>query len=277
MTPPNSEPDQTALQTIAPARLKAGAVRWEVRSPAAAQVIGELLRNPERFTAQRENVIHQSWLVTMVRVSLPTRLDGVWLLRRSNYAKRSAQRRDFFRIAASVRAFRNALALEAAGMPTPRPLAAGVEREFGVPQTGYLLTEEVPGALTLASLAQSEAGAPRTVLHAVAEAIARLHERGFIHGDLTINNILLDATGRPWFVDLERTRRVRGPVNWRQAVEDFHRLARHFSQFSPAGRSGALRLVVLYCAARGWAGRELEFAKAIYERVRHKVAADEQA
>jgi serine/threonine-protein kinase RIO1 len=277
MTPLNTDTDEVALRRVAPVRFRAGFARWEVRSAAAAQAIGELLREPERFTARPDSVIHQTWLVTVTRACLPALGNGSWLLRRSNYAKASARKRDFFRTAAPIRAFRNALALEAAGIPTPCALAAGVRRVLRVPRAGYLLTEEVSDAVAVARLMQSEAGASRAAVSAVAEAIAQLHERGFIHGDLTINNILLDGVARPWFIDLERTRRVRGPVNWGQAVEDFHRLARHFSQFSPAGRSGALRVVVLYCAARGWAGREMEFAQAIYRRVKTKIAQDEQA
>lgn len=252
----------------APVTAKLGGIRWEVRSAALREMIGDLLAQPE--VTSTSDVVHQSWLVTLTRVVAG---EGVksWLMRRSNYAKTVARQRDLFRAAASVRAFRNALALEAAGIPTPRVLAAGVRRELLVPQAGYLLAEEIPAAVSLAQLTTQSAPIDRGVVKAVAAAIANLHQRGFIHGDLTINNVLLDGAAKPWFIDLERMRKVRGEVSWAQAVEDFHRFARHFGKFSPAGKRGALRLLQSYCRARGWAGREREFAEALGKRLKHKI------
>jgi hypothetical protein len=66
-------------------------------------------------------------------------------------------------------------------------------------------------------------------------------------------------------------------VGWRQAVEDFHRFARHFGKFSPAGKRGALRLLKQYCFARGWAQREREFIQLLEKRLKHKIAEDLKA
>jgi tRNA A-37 threonylcarbamoyl transferase component Bud32 len=98
-----------------------------------------------------------------------------------------------------------------------------------------------------------------------------LHGKGFIHGDLTIGNVLLDARLGPWLVDLDRGRTTAGPVAWRGAVEDFFRFARHVPTLGPGARFGALRLLKAYCRERGWLGRERDFAADILKRLKQKV------
>lgn len=270
MIQPARQPDSDLISPIRPLKEKIGAVRWEIRSPAVLALCESFLREPAQLLKDKNRVVHETWSVTVVRVSPSTKSDA-WLLRFSPYAKPNARRRDFFRTAASVRAFRNALALELAGLPTPRALAGGVLRKLRMPRAGYLLTEEVPNAIPLARLvSQPEPIAPR-IIQTVALAIAGLHQTGFVHGDLTINNVLLDGGGKPWFIDLERMRKLRGPVGWRQVIEDFHRFARHFDKFSPAGQRAALRLLQHYCRARGWLRREREFIRALEKRMRHKL------
>jgi tRNA A-37 threonylcarbamoyl transferase component Bud32 len=270
MIQPAAHPDSDPISPILPIKEKIGAVRWEVRSPAVLALCETFLREPAQLARDKSRVVHETWAVTVVRVS-PATHTGAWLLRCSPYAKPKARRRDFFRTAASVRAFRNALALEQAGIPTPRALAGGVMRKLRVPRAGYLLTEEVPNAISLARLASQAEPVPPRIIQTVALAIARLHQNGFVHGDLTINNVLLDGAGKPWFIDLERMRQLRGAVGWRRAVEDFHRFARHFGKFSPAGQRAALRLLQHYCRARGWLRREREFIRALEMRMRHKL------
>lgn len=268
--------DPSILGEVATVRVRAGAVHWEVRSAEVEKAIAGMLIDPEQAVRDKQSVIHESWLVTVARTTLPT-LDGSWLLRRSNYAKPSARRRDFFRPASAVRAFRNGLILEQLGVRTPRVLAGGVLREWRVPKVGYLLTQEVPNAVSLAQLAQRPEGASVSAVKAAAKAIARLHQLGFVHGDLTINNVLLDGSGRAWFIDLERMRRVRGELNWNQVTEDFHRFARHYGKFTRAGKLGALRLLRIYCRERGWVGQEREFIAVLGKRLKKKIEADQAA
>jgi hypothetical protein len=264
------------MSPVQPLRKTIGAVRWEIRSAAMLERCEPLLRSADQLIKDKHNVIHESWAVTVVRVT-PAFGAGPWLMRHNPYAKPKARQRDLFRTASPLRAFRNALALEQAGLSTPRALAGGVLRVLRVPRAGYLLTEEVPNAVSLARLAnQPDPVSPR-IIKSVAAAIASLHQAGFVHGDLTINNVLLDGAGKPWFIDLERLRKLRGPVGWRQAVEDFHRFARHFGKFSPAGKRGALRLLKQYCFARGWAQREREFIHLLEKRLKHKIEEDLKA
>ena len=248
---------------------------WRVRSPEPVG-LREVLEGPDRMLARREALLRDTPLVTLVRLTLSG--GTAVLLRRTNYAKPSARWRDAVRGAAPMRALRCAVALERAGIASPRVFAAGVVRKGWLPVVGYLVVQEVPGAVTLARCAADPAcSISPTSVRLVAEAIARLHEAGWRHGDLTINNVLLDAQGRPWFIDLDRARRVIVPMGWLRAVEDFHRFARHVRGFRRAAWFSALRLLRHYCALRGWQGREREFARAIAGRLRGKWAADDAA
>jgi hypothetical protein len=274
MASPTRQTDTAPFNSIAPIRLSIGTAQWEVRSSAVVESISDLLRQPDNYLERKEGLIHDTFMVTLGRVSLPTSASHRLLLRRNNYGKPAAKWRDTFRTAGPFRAFRSALEMERAGLPAARVLAAGIRRAWRVPQAGYLLVEEIPNAVTLASLAQRPAGLSRRGIRRVVGDIVRLHENGFIHGDLTINNMLLDDGGQPWFIDLERTRRVRGAVNWQQAINDFHRFARHFGKFSAVVRFGALRLLKDYCEGRGWTGKEREFINALARRLRRKIEAD---
>jgi len=268
---------QPVIADAAPVTLRVGPVRWRVRSAEVAEAIRAVLLDPEAWLNRKDVLIHDTWRIRIARVPLSLDPCGRALLRRSSYGKGGAQWRDFFRTAGPLRAFRNALALERAGIATPRVLAAGIARSFHVPKAGYLLVEEIVPAVTLATLVRQPGPIPVATIRRVAGMIARMHQQGFIHGDLTINNVLLDGQSQPWFIDLERGRRCPGPVNWRQAVEDFHRFARHVGKFGAPARFAALRLLKHYCAARGWAGREREFSAALYQRLKHKLDADRSA
>jgi hypothetical protein len=206
---------------------------------------------------------------------LPASLSGEhrWLLRRTNYGKREACVRDFFRPAAPIRAFRRGLEFERAGLPTPRVLAAGVMRRWQVPVKGYLIVQEIQPAETLVERLRAHGQITGAAIRRVAQAIVRMHESGLTHGDLTINNVLLDAQQLPWFIDLERARARPRPVNWREAVEDFFRFARHVPALGFPARFAALRLAKHYCAGRHWGGREREFVNHVQARLREKVKA----
>jgi len=260
----------SGLSLLAPVRRRAGLVCWRLRSASLADPLSQVLDDPERVFQLSEAILVQTPLVTVARVGLP--VSGRWLLRRYRYLKPSARNKDILRTALVMRGFRMALAVEQAGLPTPRVLAAGIHRKFWVPQTSYLLVEEVPGAVKLARFAASSSGADHRVAAAVAGVVATLHQKGFHHGDLTINNVLLDAQGLPWLIDLERASSKPAPLNWSQSVDDFHRFARHFSKFSAAGQRGALRLLRNYLTARDWSGREREFIAAMAKRLRGKDA-----
>jgi hypothetical protein len=255
---------------IAIMNIRRGPVRWILRLESNVSALETLLTNPETFF-RPHTLVRDGTMVTIARISLPALASQPLLLRRTNYGKPRARLRDCFRPAAPIRAFRNALALEREGIPTPSVIAAGIVRRWAVPVGGYLLVEEIQSAQSIGDYVVAHRGLPHGAVERVADAIGKLHHLGFIHGDLTIGNILLDRQMQPWFVDLERMRSCGEPVNWQLAVEDFFRFARHVRKLGPGARFGAWRLIKRYCVQRHWAGREREFVSDILEVLQRRV------
>jgi tRNA A-37 threonylcarbamoyl transferase component Bud32 len=104
-----------------------------------------------------------------------------------------------------TRARREAAALArlvALGLPVPKPL--GVARVDG---TWELRQEAIEGARALAELLGGRIEPPggwRRLCRALGSLLARLHTLGIEHGDLHPGNVLVDARGAPWLVDLAR-------------------------------------------------------------------------
>jgi len=92
--------------------------------------------------------------------------------------------------------------LHAAGLPVPRPL--GVTR---VGRTFELRQEAVSGARALGEFLVGDGTPPRgwrALLAALGALLARLQTLGLEHGDLHPGNVLVDARGGPWLIDLAR-------------------------------------------------------------------------
>jgi 3-deoxy-D-manno-octulosonic acid kinase len=108
--------------------------------------------------------------------------------------------------------FRLTAALNAEGLPVPRPVAARVQRE-GPIWRGDLITERLPAQPYSALL---ERGALDEALwQAAGRSIARLHAAGLDHADLNLHNLLLARDGAVFVIDLDRGVR-RPPGAWRE-------------------------------------------------------------
>ncbi len=126
--------------------------------------------------------------------------------------------KDLFRKSKALRALKQGEALCEAGFHVPLAVAAGEERNSRVLGNSFFLTMGVKG-LPLSFFLQthySEArsrGAvrkKREYVRQLASEIRRLHELGFVHGDLTPFNILVQADGGKalfFLMDNDRTRR----------------------------------------------------------------------
>lgn len=97
------------------------------------------------------------------------------------------------------------------GVAVPAPVAT-LYRRHGAHYRAAILLERIAGARTLAELAiegmarWEEAG----------RLVARAHRAGLDHADLNADNILFDAQGAPWLIDLDRGR-LRAPAEgWRR-------------------------------------------------------------
>jgi tRNA A-37 threonylcarbamoyl transferase component Bud32 len=103
------------------------------------------------------------------------------------------------------REWRNLLALRAAGVAVPEPLA------FGRLENGDRLVVMAFCAGELLSRAVGHAAPQRRIaLSAVAQVISRLHAAGFVHGDLHASNLLVNGE-RAVLLDLQNARRSISP------------------------------------------------------------------
>ena len=112
------------------------------------------------------------------------------------------------------REWRLLAAMDAAGLPVPRPVAARVCRR-GLTYRGDLVTVAVPHALTFEDLIAGGDDSPAT-WRLVGAAIRRLHDAGYRHADLNVRNILLDRAGGPWIIDWDRGEK-RNDAGWKPA------------------------------------------------------------
>jgi tRNA A-37 threonylcarbamoyl transferase component Bud32 len=139
------------------------------------------------------------------------------------------------------------LALEQAGVATPRVVAVGVHRWIRWPVRAYLIIEYVPDAVTLDHFLGH--GWPSKLVYPLADLVARLHAHGFSHRDLKATNVLVDRHHRPWLIDLDGVRDY-GRLPDARAVLDLARLAQDLVVRNiPPGRS-ALRFLGRYCQQR---------------------------
>lgn len=221
--------------------IKAGNLRWftQVRGRDAMEAIWPVLQQPEAFLQDPSCHIKRSRVVTIARV--PPNL----ILRRLNYGKLIHRLRDCFRPSRAMRALIASMWLAQAGIRTPRALAAADVRALRWPITAYLITEEVSGARTLATLVASKQKIPP----GIAEMIAHLHSSGFSHRDLKWTNILFDELLSPWLIDLDGVRRL-GRVPNERAREDLWTLARCFASHPVILKWSGGRFLYRYCALR---------------------------
>ncbi len=137
---------------------------------------------------------------------------------------------------------RAAVRLERAGVPTAAVLAVGTARAFGPLCTQAIVTRELRGAQNLFELA---AAGPtrrrrREVLLQGADLLRRMHDAGFVHGDLNVGNLVLvrgPAGETLHVVDLDRGRFLR-TISPRKRLGNLARLLRSYEKWI----AGSLRL-----------------------------------
>jgi hypothetical protein len=127
--------------------------------------------------------------------------------------------KDYLRESKAFRSLRQGIALSRAGFLVPTTIVAGEERSYRFLKRAFVLTLAIPGEpmpvfLQNRHLVRNANWSParkRSALENLAREIQRLHELGFIHGDLVPSNIMV--TERPggelefYLMDNDRTRR----------------------------------------------------------------------
>ena len=130
-----------------------------------------------------------------------------------------AKFKDVLRESKAFRFLRQGLELSKAGFSVPQAIAAGEERRHHLLRRAFVLTSEIHGDVVphflqryvIERSGRCAAAEKRRALVLLARQIRRLHELGFVHGDLVPSNIIVsDANGaglRFYLMDNDRTRR----------------------------------------------------------------------
>lgn len=119
----------------------------------------------------------------------------------------------------SVAEFRLTRLMLDRGLALPVPIAAFYVRR-GLRYRAALLMERLPGTRTLADLAAE----PHAPWADAGRLVAGMHRAGLDHADLNADNLLFDASGHGWVIDLDRGVARTVGNGWRQRnLERLHR------------------------------------------------------
>lgn len=121
--------------------------------------------------------------------------------------------------ARSIAEFRLLQDVARRGVRVPGPIAAVYRRE-GISYGAAILLERIDGARTLAeSVGRGDAD-----WEAAGRLVAQAHRACLDHADLNADNILFDALGEAWLIDLDRGRLRTPGAGWRERnIERLHR------------------------------------------------------
>jgi serine/threonine protein kinase len=188
--------------------------------------------------------------------------------------------KDFFRRSKAVRSLMLTERLAGLGFHVPIAIGAGEERYAKLLRRSFLVTIQVSGRplpLFLREHLELPAGAvslrqKRRALASLAEEIRRLHDHGFVHGDLVPGNIFVAPTtaGAPrcFFMDNDRTRQY---PTWLP-----HRLWRRnlvqLNRFPLAGISlqDRMRFFHAYAGRRKLRAQDRKFVRWLEQKTRQR-------
>ena len=143
--------------------------------------------------------------------------------------------RSFLELSVTVDAARS-------GVPTAEALAAVSMQAAGLFHRCFLFTRELPGCIDLPAYLRSRAAAETfsadkcSVLKRAAAAVRLMHERGFLHADLNMKNILVDtaAPEQLYIIDWDKSRRY-GSLTDGQCAATIIRFCRSMTKLGGTG------------------------------------------
>lgn len=145
------------------------------------------------------------------------------------------------------RSYEYAQRLLSLGIATPEPVAYQEVRYFGLLRDSYYVCRKSACPYSLSDLiptpSQKEMAGERP-LPSIASFIARMHEAGILHRDLSPGNILFDDKGQVEVIDLNRICWKRQPLDFRTGCQNFERLN--------IGREALTIMAKAYAEARGF-------------------------
>lgn len=144
-----------------------------------------------------------------------------------------------FREARPFRVWRAAWALEKAGIPTPRPMAAIAKYRAGFPTQAYLIRNIVPDVVpTLDFFAKMNKNNElrKLYLKSIATLFAKMHNAGIYHGDAKCSNIYVEDCGKDRYAygvwDLLSCRVGKKPIPEALRKKEISRIAHSFTEIT---------------------------------------------
>lgn len=187
-------------------------------------LLDELAERPDSVMA-RGGVLKHDGTTTVIVVGDGSRR---WVVKRYNTKNRWHALRRMFRPSRAVNCWNAAAHLLAAGIDTPRPVAAMEERWRGVLRgRSYFIHEFIEGD-TLAQRLREGSDGPAGLVEQAAGIVLRLRETGIVHGDLKATNFLV-SNDDIYLVDLDATRPARGRQLETGLQKDLERFLRNWS------------------------------------------------
>ena len=176
--------------------------------------------------------------------------------------------KDLFRDSKAFRALKQGESLSEMGFHAPLALAAGEERTSRLLERAFLLTVGIQGIslpLFLRELCpllpgRASVQKKRAYLKQLALEIRRMHEEGFVHGDLIPSNILVHVEGERiafYTIDHDRTRRYPFwcPQRlWKRNLVQLNRFV-----LDGISLQDRMRFLKFYLNSRSWGKKERRF------------------
>lgn len=187
--------------------------------------------------------------------------------------------KDFFRDSKAFRALKMGEALSDVEFHVPVTVAAGEERSFRLLKRAFLLTLGVE-AFSLPAYLRQYGSLPlavgllrkkRKYLKQLALEIRRLHQCGFVHGDLVPSNILVrpeDGGIAFYYIDNDRTRRYRlwlPNILWKRNLIQLNRFVLHGISLQDR-----MRFLRFYLGQKSWGKRERRLIRWLEKKTRKR-------
>ena len=178
----------------------------------------EKSRHPEQLS--EAEFVKDNTVRTVMRVPHPTAPDGPRLyVKRFKFKNLARKLRHLVMPTQAAHEWRVGRALLRDGIPTCRVLATACRRSAVFHQEAFLISEEIPEAISIASHLASpdspaqRAGFRKQLIEELAALVVRLMDAGYYHRDLHVGNVLIaphrPAGERLFVLDLHSIRRAR--------------------------------------------------------------------